>query len=35
MRVAEFYLVNEKGKQYSLMDINEYCLLTEPSRIWI
>ena len=35
MRVAEFYLVNEKGQEYSLMDIKEYCLLSIISRIGI
>lgn len=27
--VREFNLINEKGQKFSLMDINEYCLLTE------
>ena len=27
--VREFNLINEKGQKYSLMNINEYCLLTE------
>lgn len=35
MRVAEFYLVNEKGQEYSLMDKQEYCLLKSISRIRI
>lgn len=29
MRVAEFYLVNEKNEKYSLMDEINYCLLTD------
>lgn len=33
--VREFYLRNEKGQEYSLMDIKNYCLLTEPSRTWM
>ena len=31
--VREFKLVNEKGQEYSLMDIENYCLLTEPSGL--
>ena len=31
--VREFKLVNEKGQEYSLMDINNCCLLTEPSGL--
>lgn len=31
--VREFKLVNEKGQEYSLMNINDYCLLTEPSGL--
>ncbi len=31
--VREFYLLNEKGQQYSFMDIKNYCLLTEPSGL--
>ena len=30
--VREFKLINEKGQEYSLMNIKDYCLLTEPSR---
>ena len=30
--VREFKLVNEKGQEYSLMDIYNHCLLTDPSR---
>lgn len=33
MNVREFKLVNEKGQEYSLMDINEHCLLTEPTGL--
>ena len=33
--VREFKLVNEKGQEYSLMDIYNHCLLTDPSRIRI
>lgn len=29
MRVAEFYLINEKGQEYSLMDEVNNCLLTD------
>lgn len=31
--VREFKLINEKGQEYSLMNINEYCLLTEPGGL--
>jgi len=31
--VREFKLINEKGQEYSLMDIYNYCLLTEPSGL--
>ena len=31
--VREFKLINEKGQEYSLMDIEKYCLLTEPSGL--
>lgn len=31
--VREFKLVNEKGQNYSMMDIHNYCLLTEPSGL--
>ena len=31
--VREFKLINEKGQEYSLMDIYKYCLLTEPSGL--
>lgn len=31
--VREFKLVNEKGQEYSLMDIENYCLLTEPDGL--
>lgn len=31
--VREFKLINEKGQEYSLMDIENYCLLTEPSSL--
>lgn len=31
--VREFKLVNKKGQEYSLMDIKNYCLLTEPSGL--
>lgn len=31
--VREFKLLNEKGQEYSLMDIENYCLLTEPSGL--
>lgn len=31
--VREFKLVNEKGQEYSLMDIQNYCLLTDPSGL--
>lgn len=33
MRVRKFELVNEKGQEFSLMDIYEYCLFTEPSDL--
>lgn len=33
--VREFKLLNEKGQGYSLMDIENYCLLTEPSGLGI
>ena len=31
--VREFKLVNEKGQEYSLMNIYDYCLLTDPSGL--
>ena len=31
--VREFKLINEKGQSFSLMDIYNYCLLTEPSGL--
>lgn len=31
--VREFKLVNEKGQEYSLMDIENYCFLTAPSGL--
>ena len=31
--VREFKLINEKGQEYSLMDIKNHCLLTEPSGL--
>ena len=31
--VREFKLLNEKGQIYSLMDIKNYCLLTEPNGL--
>lgn len=31
--VREFYLQNEKGQEYSLMNIENYCLLTEPTGL--
>lgn len=31
--VREFKLVNEKGQEFSLMDIHNYCLLTEPAGL--
>lgn len=31
--VREFKLVNEKGQEFSLMDIQNYCLLTEPAGL--
>lgn len=31
--VRKFKLINEKGQEYSLMDIKKYCLLTEPSGL--
>lgn len=31
--VREFKLVNEKGQEYSLMDIHNHCLMTEPSGL--
>lgn len=30
--VREFRLINEKGQEFSLMDIYNYTLLTDPSR---
>lgn len=31
--VREFKLINEKGQEYSLMDIYNHCLLTDPSGL--
>lgn len=33
MEVRKFGLINEKGEEYSLMDIQNYCLLTEPEGL--
>lgn len=33
MVVREFKLVNEKGQEYSLMDIYNHCLLTDPDGL--
>lgn len=33
--VREFKLINEKGQEYSLMDIENHCLLTEPSGLGV
>nr|DAQ61976.1 MAG TPA: Baseplate protein [Caudoviricetes sp.]DAS21343.1 MAG TPA: Baseplate protein [Caudoviricetes sp.] len=33
--VRGFRLLNEKGQSYSLMDIQNNCLLTDPNRIRI
>ena len=35
MEVREFKLVNEKGQEYSLMDIKNYALLTEPTGLGV
>lgn len=31
--VREFKLINEKGQEFSMMDIENFCLLTEPSGL--
>ncbi len=31
--VREFKLINEEGQEYSLMDIHNHCLLTEPAGL--
>lgn len=31
--VREFKLINEKGQEFSLMDIQKYCLLTDPDGL--
>lgn len=31
--IRKFKLINEKGQEFSLMDIEKYCLLTEPSGL--
>ena len=31
--VREFKLINEKGQDFSLMDIQKYCLLTDPNGL--
>lgn len=33
MKVREFSLVDDLGNEYSLMDIDHYCLLTEPKGL--
>lgn len=33
--VREFKILNEKGQSFSLMDIQNYCLLTEPTGLGI
>lgn len=31
--VRQFKLINEKGQEYSLMDLEKYCLLTDPTGL--
>ena len=31
--VREFKILNEKGQEFSLMDIKNYCLLTNPTGL--
>lgn len=31
--VREFKLLNDKGQSFSLMDIHNYCLLTDPTGL--
>ena len=31
--VRQFRLVNEKGQEFSLMDIYNYCFMSEPSGL--
>lgn len=33
--VRQFGLINENGQEYSFMDIEKYCLLTEPSGLGV
>lgn len=33
--IREFWLLNEKGQKFSLMDINNYCLLSSPQGLGI
>ena len=33
MKVREFSLLDELGNEFSLMDIDNYCLLTEPNGL--
>lgn len=35
MAVRGFKLINEKGQEYSLMDIENYCLMTEPQGLGV
>ena len=32
-KVREFKLINEFGEEYSLMDIENYCLLTDRKSV--
>lgn len=33
MEVRKFSLINEKGEEFSLMDVHNYCLLTDPAGL--
>ena len=35
MGVREFKLMNEKGQEFSLMDIENFCLVTNPSGLGV
>ena len=35
MAVRQFFLLNEKGQEFSLMDIQKYCFLSSPTGLGI
>jgi hypothetical protein len=33
--VREFYIENETGQRFSMMDIEKGCFLSSPTRTWL